>query len=118
MEGWLAVSILLAAWIIQGVVACFPRLARRRFFPAVGELRELTLKRDASIRELALQFRCLVLQVNEALALCAHIMLEVYFHFPTSSVRPVRGISGFLVAGTEPACEATDPWAARSKLRG
>src|ERR1019366_8548060 len=107
MEGWLAVSILLAAWIIQGVVACFPRLARRRFFPAVGELRELTL-----------QFRCLVLQVNEALDLCAHIMLEVYFHFPTSSVRPVRGISGFLVAGTEPACEATDPWAARSKLRG
>src|ERR1019366_6252089 len=103
---------------MHGVAVCLRRLARRHVFPAVGELRKLTLKRDARIRELALQFRCLVLQVNEALALCAHIMLEVYFHFPTSSVRPVPGISGFLVAGTEPACEATDPWAARSKLRG
>ena len=77
---------------MHGVAVCLRRLARRRFFPAVGELRKLTFKRDACIRELALEFRCLVLQVDEALALCAHIMLEVYSHFLTSSVRPVPGI--------------------------
>ena len=79
--------IMTVAHSLEGPAAPVPGTAGRGL-PAQRRLRKLVLKRGACIRELALKFRGLVLQVSEALVLEANIVFKVRSHCLTSCGLP------------------------------